>query len=46
MLGAYVHKCARYEVSVVKPVARRTGHRYCVYVCACLYICVCVHVCV
>ena len=27
ILGAYVHICARYEVSVTKPVARRTVHR-------------------
>ena len=28
ILGAYVHICARYEVSVIKPVARRTVHRW------------------
>ena len=27
ILGAYVHICARYEVSMVKPVARMTVHR-------------------
>ena len=26
ILGAYVHVCARYEVSVIKPVDRRTVH--------------------
>ena len=25
--GAYVHMCARYEVFLIKPVARRTVHR-------------------
>ena len=29
ILEAYVHICARYEVSVIKPVARRTVHRQC-----------------
>ena len=28
ILGTYVHICARYEVSVIKPVARRTVHRH------------------
>ena len=28
ILGAYVHICVRYEVSVIKPVARRTVHRW------------------
>ena len=27
ILGAYVHMCARYEVSVIKPVAGRTVAR-------------------
>ena len=27
ILGACVHMCARYEVSVIKPVAGRTVHR-------------------
>ena len=27
ILGAYVHICAKYEVSVIKPVDRRTVHR-------------------
>ena len=28
ILGAYVHICAKYEVSVIKPVDRRTVHRW------------------
>ena len=27
ILGVYVHVCPRYEVSVIKPVARRTVQR-------------------
>ena len=27
ILEAYVYMCARYEVSVIKPVAKRTVHR-------------------
>ena len=27
ILGAYLYMCARYEVSIIKPVARRAVHR-------------------